>query len=169
MHKKFIYVALISFSALTATAQQGKAPEAGSNTVQAYARGDDSYLLFSKDTYKADKKYVIIKFWNEKESLSEAEKTEFLSIKSQLSGKNIEIVDFSWKSEEDLKEVLNKYGLSVEVLGEKRIQVKNDHMTLHTTSGKAVFVAEEGKPISLCSGADCEARLKPFFNLSSGK
>ncbi|MGB8190741.1 MAG: hypothetical protein WCF67_02425 [Chitinophagaceae bacterium] len=153
---------------ISANAQQTKttAPTASnSSTVYAYANGDDSYLQFSADTYKADKKYVVFKLWSEKSPLTETERANITDLKKALAGKNVEVVEFEWKNEEQLKEMMAKYGIKAKVSDDKHINLKSEHLNLNTTSGKALFVMEDDKPVSVCSGKDCEDRLKFFFKL----
>jgi hypothetical protein len=163
MKQSTIFLAIVLFVAGSAQAQYTPAAQAAS---LAYAKGDDSYLLFS-DTYKADKKYTILKFWHEGEALTEKEKTEMESIKKRLAKKNIEVVEFSWKTEEDLKNALSKYNFKVELKNEKRIAIIGDKFNMNTTSGKGVLVLEENKPVSICSGSSCEDRLKTYFKIKA--
>ena len=172
MNKKTFCATLVAVAATVAGhAQQPTAvtapAHAVTNTVVAYANGDDSYLRYPNKGYKADKKYTVIKFWNAKEPQSEKEVQDIAYLKKHLSKKNIEVVDFEWKTEEDLKAALTKYNLAVKVIGEKRINVKNEHFTVNTTSGKALIVIEDQKPYSICSGKDCETNLKSYFKLRS--
>jgi peroxiredoxin len=145
---------------------QTKAEAAGLNAIYASAHGDDSYLLFH-DHYDADKKYVVFKFWNEAEPLTETEKSDLAVLKKQLSKKNVELIDFQWKTKEDLEGIFKKHNLSVEVLSDKHINLKGENFNLNTTSGKALVVFEDEKPQSLCSGKDCEDHLKYFFGIKS--
>ena len=159
---------LLSFAFVTASKAQGttasvKAPSA----VSAYAKGDDSYLVFSDNMYKTDKKYVVVKFWNESAPITDREREEIDYLKKHLAKKNVEIVDFQWKTVEDLKQNLSKYKFTVDALSDKRICIKGDNFNLNTTSGKALFVVEDGKPMSLCSGKNCEELVKSFFTLKS--
>ncbi len=66
-----------------------------------------------------------------------------------------------------MKEALTKYGFSVEMKDEKRMHIKSEDLNLTTPSGKAVFVTEDGKLLSLCSGPTCEDKLKVFFKIKS--
>ena len=157
---------LLMIAAVSANAQQSRTQNATRSAVYASANGDDSYLLFSGEKYKEGKKYVIVKFWNEKAPLSEKEKEGIAYLKARLP-KDVEVIDFQWKDEEDLKAALSKYNFSVKVSNEKHINLKGDHFSLNTTSGNALFVVEDGKPVSLCSGKDCETKLKFYFRLQS--
>jgi hypothetical protein len=138
-----------------------------SPAVRAYAKGDDSYLLFSDNTYKPGKKYVVVKFWNESAPITATEREDIDYLKKHLAKKNVAIIDFQWKTTEDLKEHLSKYNFTVEAVSDKRISIKSGNFTLNTTAGKALFVVEDGKPMSLCSGKNCEEMLKTFFTLKS--
>ena len=172
MLKKTISTAIIALTAaLVGNAQQttvATAPtSASTNTVMAYAKGDDSYLRYANKGYDANKKYVVIKFWSDKEPQSETEVKEMAYLKKHLAKKNVEVVDFEWKTEEDLKKVLDKYNLTVNVINDKRVHVKNEHFSVNTTSGKALIVIEDNKPFSICSGKKCESNLKSYFKLQS--
>ena len=163
----FCFTFLSLITVITAQAQGTTASVKAPSAVQAYAKSNDSYLLFSNDTYKADKKYVVVKFWNESTPITDTEKAEIDYLKKHLVKKGVEVVDFQWKTTEDLKQNLSKYNFSVEAKGEKRISIKGDNFSLNTTSGKALFVVEDGKPLSLCSGKNCEEMVKTFFKLKT--
>ena len=172
MNQKTICAAIIALTAtLAGNAQQATtvtAPaRASTNTVMAYANGNDSYLRYSNKGYDAKKKYVVLKFWSEKEPQSESEKQDIAYLKKHLAKKDIEVVDFEWKTEEDLKKVLDKYNLTVNVINDKRVHVKNENFSVNTTSGKALIVIEDNKPFSICSGKKCESNLKGYFKLQS--
>lgn len=152
--------------ATTAHAQGTTAAANTQSVIKAYAKGDDSYLIYS-ETYNPAKKYVVFKFWNESSPLSAAEKAEMDYLKDQLAKKNVDVVFFPWKTTQDLQQNLSKYNFSVEALSEKRISIKDENCNLHTTSGKALFVVEDGKPVSLCSGQNCGEMVKTFFTLKS--
>ena len=166
MNKLILCAVLIVFNCALAQAQQSENKEPGLRSVYASAKGDDSYLLFS-DHYEAGKKYTVFKFWNEKDPLTETENSDLAYLKKELAKKNIEVTEFQWKGKEDLESFFKKYNLSVSVLSDKRINLKAENYSLNTTSGKALLVFEDGKPLSLCSGKDCEDHLKFFFGLKS--
>jgi hypothetical protein len=150
-----------------AYAQQSKTAGQTLTAAYAYARGDDSYLDFTGETYKADKKYVIVKLWNASTPLTGAEKTALSDLKVQLAKRNAEIVELEWRTEEELQAALKRYDFTVAVKDGKHINLKRDNFSLNTTSGNAVLVLEDTKPVSLCSGKDCEERLKRFFRLTA--
>ncbi len=62
---------------------------------------------------------------------------------------------------------MKKYNLTVEIPDGKHIKMKGGNFTFNSTSGKALFVLEDDKPLSVCSGKNCESRLKVFFKLQS--
>jgi hypothetical protein len=171
MNTKTICAALIAIAiSTTSNAQHAtnvSSTRATSRTTMAYARGNDSHLRFSTKEYDATKKYTVIKFWNANEPQSEQEVQDIAYLKKHLAKKNVEVIDFEWKTEEDLKQALEKYKLEAKVTGEKRINVKGEHFTVNTTSGKALLVMEDDKPFSICSGKDCESNLKSYFKLQS--
>ncbi len=88
---------------LTVNTQENKDAEQTTHAVRSYASGADSYLKFSGDTYKPGKKYVALKLWNKKAPLTETEKAELSNLKKHLSKKDIQIVDYEWKNENELK------------------------------------------------------------------
>ena len=131
-----------------------------------FAKGDDSYL-FHSNKYDPSKKYTVLKVWNDEYELTQAEKENLDYLKQHLSKSNIEVVEYKWTSEEDLINFMSKYGLSASVKQNNCMSIKKGNSSLNTTAGKAVFVLEEGKPKSLCSGKMCEDNLKRFFGLVS--
>ena len=163
----FCFTILLLATVLSSQAQGTYSSTKASSAVSAYAKGDDSYLIFADNTYKPDKKYVVVKFWNESAPITDKEREEINYLKKHLAKKNVEVIDFQWKTVEDLKQNLSKYNFSVDALSDKRICIKGDNFNLNTTSGKALFVVEEGKPLSLCSGKNCEEMVKTFFTLKS--
>jgi hypothetical protein len=165
--KKITICATAALLAFTTINAQNKKETQATHASIAYAHGDDSYLQFSSDTYKSDKKYLVFKFWNAKEPLTEKERTDMDYLKKFLAKKQVEVVEFEWKTEADLKETLAKYGFSASLTGEKHINLSTGTISLNTTSGKALFVLEDNKPLSLCSGKNCEGRLKAFFKMQS--
>ena len=162
------YLTIASALILTAANAQNEAPGASAErAVYAYAKGTDSYLSYRSGTYNTAKKYVVVKCWNEAEPLTETEKTELASLTKSLAKKGVKVVDIEWKSAADLQGKLAEHGVKVEVKDDKRINLKGDGFNLNTTSGKALLVLEDGKASSLCSGVNCEDRLKSFFKLRS--
>jgi hypothetical protein len=149
----------------TAVSGNGKnSPEA---VAYAYANGDDTYLQFESDHYKPGKKYVVLKFWSKDEQLTEAEQSEIKKLTGLLAKKNVELVSFQWKTEEELEAKLKAYDLSVDVNDDKRIRISSGDFQLNTTATKSMVVLEDNKPVSLCSGKGCEERLKKYFKLVS--
>jgi hypothetical protein len=151
----------------TATAPPPASEEGTARAVYASARGADSYLLYSKEGYKAGKKYVILKFWNAADPLTATETADLDYLKKHLAKKGVDVVVKEWKDEADLQAAVKEYGLSADVAGDKRIHIQGLKFNLNTTAGKALFVMEDGKPLSLCSGKNCEDNLKVFFKTRS--
>jgi hypothetical protein len=167
MNRYTFTLAILFITAFSAQCQQTESKSATAPTaVKAYANGNDTYLQFD-ESYDADKKYTVFKIWNEKEPLTEKEKTDLAYLKKQLAKKNIEVVDAEWKNKEDLEAIFKKYNLSVDVRSDEHINLKGGDFNLNTTSAKALVVFQNEKPLSLCSGKDCEERLKTFFKLRS--
>lgn len=168
MIKTTFCIALLSLTvSLSAHAQTSAHADFASKAIRAYSSGNDSYLLLSGDNYDPEKKYTVIKFWKSNTQVSEAEEENLAILKENLERKNIELVSFQWKEEADLEKVMTKYNFDVEVKESGLIKLKKDNYTLNTTSGNAVIILEDGKPLSLCSGSNCETRLKVFFNIRS--
>lgn len=144
---------------------QQYAPEAKAATY-AYAKGDDSYLVFS-DKYDPAKKYVVIKFYNDNTPLTEQEKTDLAFLTKFLQKKNAEVVTINWKDEASLQEAVKKYNMTASSNDGKHLNLKSGNSSLNTTSSKAIVVLEDNKPLSLCSGTNCEDNVKRFFKLQS--
>jgi len=166
MKKQFCCIALATIASLASTAQEYKKASAPT-AVYAYAKGDDSYVFYSNDTYDAKKKYTVLKIWQEGQPLTEQEKTDMEMLQKHLAKKNAEVKEIKWKSEEDLQAALNSYNIKASSNDGKHINLKSEKFTLNTTSGKALLVLEDDKPLSLCSGKDCEERMKVFFKLKA--
>ena len=108
-----------------------------------------------------------MKVWNHEHELTKNEKENLDYLKKNLVNRNIEVVIYEWTVEEDLISFMQKYGLTASVKQNNCLSIKKGNSNLNTTAGKAVFVLEEGKPTSLCSGKMCEDNLKRFFGLAS--
>ena len=167
MKKAVFCAALLTFTLFKGFAQQDKDSDQAPQAVTAYAKGDDSYVAFFGNTYQAEKKYVVFKVWKEDSPLTENERTEWALLKEPLAKKGVELVMVSWKTEEDLKAAFAKYGLTITATDGKHIRLQNGRSQLNTTSSKAVYVIENSKPVTLCSGNNCEDRVKYFFGLKA--
>ena len=163
MSKLFFLNILCIVIAGSVTAQTNYAPQTRSMT---FAKGDDSYL-FHSNKYDPSKKYAVLKVWNEEYELTKNEKENLEYLKKNLINRNIDIIEYKWTDEESLISFLGKYGLTASVNQNNCLSIKKGNSSLNTTAGKAVFVLEEGKPTSLCSGKMCEDNLKRFFGLVS--
>ncbi|MDB5252474.1 MAG: hypothetical protein JWP27_1643, partial [Flaviaesturariibacter sp.] len=116
-----------SASAPTPATEDGTA-----RAVYASARGNDSYLLYSKEGYKAGKKYVILKFWNAADPLTAAESADLAYLKEHLAKKGVDVVVKEWKDQADLQAAVKEYGLSADVAGDSRINIKGFKFNLNT-------------------------------------
>jgi|SRR5829696_3357269 len=161
----FLFICLAVVCSINSNAQNARSA-ATESAVYAYAKGSDSYLLFS-DTYKADKKYVVFKFWQEGQPLTAQEKTDLEMLQKQLAKKGMEVKVVQWKTRSDLESLLNTYNVKIVSKDDNHLNIKGDNFSLNTTSGKATLVLEEGRPLSLCSGTNCEDRLKTFFKIKA--
>jgi hypothetical protein len=168
MHKLLITSAIV-LTSISANSQECKTSKADKNCkeVHAYARGNDSYLKLRDGGYDAAKKYLVVKLWNAANPLTEAEKSEISYLKNNLNSTNIEVLDFEWTSEQQLKDKLQPYNIAVQASNKNIINLKTQTISLNTTSPKALLVVENDKPLMLCSGKGCESRLKQFFKLES--
>jgi hypothetical protein len=166
MNKQFCFIALATIASLASAGQEYKKASAPT-AAYAYAKGDDSYVFYSNDTYDADKKYIVLKIWQENQPLTEQEKSDLEMLKKHLAKKNAEVREIKWKSEEDLQTALNGYNIKASSNDGKHISLKGEKFTLNTTSGKALLVLEDDKPLSLCSGQNCEERMKVFFKFKA--
>jgi hypothetical protein len=134
--------------------------------VHAVGRGSSMYHGPSK-TFNASNQYTVLKLWNQKDPITQEETDDLAYLKKHLNDKKIEIIEYEWKTEEDLKSFMSKYNFSVLMEKNNSIRFSSENSNLVTTSNKAVFVLENNKPISLCSGNNCEKNLKSYFKLSS--
>jgi hypothetical protein len=167
LQKSLCSIAIALLSSFVVRAQQTTASGNAPTAAYAYAKGENTYLMYSAEGYNADKKYVVFKFYKAEDPLSEQEKTDLAAVKKQLAKKNIDVKEVEWKTEEDLRSVLKGYGIQVESSDGKHINLKGDKYSMNTTSTKAVVVLEDGRPVSLCSGKNCEERLKTFFKIKA--
>jgi hypothetical protein len=166
MFKQACCIAFATIASLAATAQEYKKASAPTASY-AYAKGDDSYVFYSTDTYDAAKKYTVLKIWQEDQPLTEQEKADLEILKKHLAKKNAEVREIKWKSEEDLQAALSSYNIKASSSDGKHINLKGEKFTLNTSSGKALLVLEDEKPLSLCSGKNCEERMKVFFKFKA--
>ena len=136
--------------------------------LRAYASGESNITtLNGSETYDPAKKYIVFKFWNEKVPLTETERTDLDYLKKFLPKKNVEVVELQWSTIGDLKEAVKKYNLSVEESKDNHFLIKGENFHMNTTSQKAMFVIEDGKPVTMCCGKFCELNLKQYFKLQT--
>ncbi|RYZ29279.1 MAG: hypothetical protein EOO10_06795 [Chitinophagaceae bacterium] len=166
MKKQLCCIVLAIMVSLVSTAQEYKKASAPT-AVYAYAKGNDSYVFYANDTYDAKKKYTVLKIWQEGQPLTEQEKTDLDILRKHLAKKNAEVREIKWKSEEDLQAALNSYNIEASSKDGKHINLKGEKFTLNTTSGKALLVLEDDKPLSICSGQNYEERMKVFFKFKA--
>ena len=156
---KSIFISLLVAGSFLAHSQQQN------KTVSYASSGEQNFTWVGGHKYDAAKKYVVFKLWNEKENITDAEKQSLEKLKGQLAKKNIELVSFEWKTSEDLEGLFKKHGLEVDVDTNNGIRLKTGKQNFNTTSYKAMFVFEGGKPTSLCCGTKCEDNIKTFFGI----
>ena len=82
-----------------------------------------------------------------------------------MAKKNIDLVQREWKTKEDLENLFRNYNIETVVATDKGIELKSEKHHYNTNASKVLFVFEDGKPISLCSGANCENNAKSFFKI----
>ena len=129
------------------------------------ASGEETTSHIFGSGYDADKKYIVFKLWNDKNTLTEKETTELDQLTKQLAKKNIEVVKIQWKTKEDLEELFKKYNIETVVSTEKGFELRSENHHYKTDASKVLFVFEDGKPLSLCSGVGCENNTKAFFKI----
>lgn len=162
MARLFFFSILCFITIGNVAAQTNYAPKP-----MAFAKGGDDSYLFHSNKYDPSKKYTVLKVWNDKYELTKTEKENLDYLKQNLTKNNIEVVEYKWTHEEDLISFMSKYGLTASIKQNNCMSIRKGNGSLNTTAGKAVFVLEEGKPTSLCSGKMCEDNLKRFFGLVS--
>ena len=162
MNKK-ILVALLLATPFFSVAQNANTTQP-TNTSMAYG-GTNTTRTYTRDAYNPEKKYTVLKIWHADEQLTEDEKKELASLKSQLARKNIEVLEYQWKAKEDLVNFLSKNNLNFNISTDDGLCFKGDKFQMSTTSKKVMLVVEDAKPMSICSGASCETNTKQFFNL----
>ena len=126
-----------------------------------------SYIGGSDVTYNADKKYLVFKCWNEKETLTETEREELDYLKKYLPKLNVELIELKWSSVEEIEKALAAYNIEVETTPGEAITLKAENFTMNSTCQKVLLVIEDGKPLSVCSGKSCKSNIKQFFKLQT--
>ena len=124
--------------------------------------------------FDEEKQYIVFKLWNEAEPITGKEKTELQNLKQQLTGKNVQVIEFQYKSREDLENLFKQNGIEdVTVSTDKGISLKCKNSNYNTTNSKAVFIFEgkspdvPKRPVMLSTGEGSENRVKIFFKLRS--
>lgn len=74
-------------------------------------------------------------------------------------------MNFEWKTKKDLEGLFKKHGFEVVVDTNNGIRLKTGDHKFNTTAYKAMFVFEDGKPLSLCCGTNCEENIKKYFGI----
>jgi heme-degrading monooxygenase HmoA len=167
MRKESLFTAALLFLGTLSAVAQERDHYTFLHTTKASANGNNSFMLFTSDTYNAAKKYVVFKFWHQSAPLSETEQKDLEELKELLGKKGFQVVVSEWKTEEDLKKLMKPFNMEISAPDGKHINLKSGSFSLNTTSSKAMYVLEDDKPISLCSGTDCEDKLKYFFKLKA--
>jgi transcription antitermination factor NusA-like protein len=166
----FLTVILLSLSfCLTAQELQPAAQQRNESRSAARTPGADRTRIFDEE-----KQYIVFKLWNAAKPITDKEKTELQNIKQQLTGKNVQVVEFQYKSKEDLENLFKQNGIEdVEVSTDKGIFLKCKNSNYNTTNSKAVFIFEgkspdvPKRPIMLSTGEGSENNVKVFFKLRS--
>ena len=161
----FLFLATVVISLAQAQTPEATVYQSGRRPLT-YAKGADSYI-FNRDTYNPDKKYTVLKLYNAENLPTETETKEFDNLKKILAKKNIEVAEYKWTSEEDLHSFMAKYGIEASIKEKSCITIKSGNSSMNTTAGKVIFIVEDGKANSLCSGAKCEYNVKQYFGLIS--
>ena len=166
----FLTVILLSLS-FYLSAQELQPSEQSRDQVRKAARAlrADRTRVFDEE-----KQYIVFKLWNQAEPITDKEKTELQNLKQQLAGKNVQVVEFQYKSKEDLENLFKQNGIEeVTVSTDKGIFLKCKNSNYNTTSSKAVFIfegkapGEAKRPIMLSVGEGSENNVKVFFKLRS--
>lgn len=122
--------------------------------VKAYAQGEDSFLLFSKEPYDASKNYTIVCF-------SQPGQVQDITATLKQFGT---IVICEWLTAQDADKVLTPYNITTTVKAGRTLQLTGQEFSLNTTSPFAYLVLLDLKPQLLCCGIDCEKRLTTYFH-----
>jgi hypothetical protein len=110
--------------------------------------------------------YIIIKFWNEAEPLTDKEKKDFSNVRQQLAGKGVTAIEYNWKTKEDIEALFKKHEVPAEVSTENGMYIKSGEILISSTSTKALFIIENKKAKKVCIGNNCENYfLKTFFEI----
>ena len=132
--------------------------------------GTSHYDKGIPEVYNKNAKYIVLKLWNDSEPLSEKEKTNFSNVQKQLSGKGVTVIDFQWKTKQDLENLFKQYDIAAEVSTETGLHIKTGDMQMLSTSTKALLIIENKKARSVCAGENCEENfLKPYFQISRSR
>jgi hypothetical protein len=133
-----------------------------------------SWTTLHSRLYEEGNQYIVFKLWNEAEPITDKEKTELQNLKKQLAGKNAEVIEYQYKSKEDLEKLFKDKGIEdVEVSTENGISLKCKNSNYNTSSSKAIFIFEgkspevAKRPIILSVGERSEDNVKVFFKLRS--
>jgi hypothetical protein len=124
-------------------------------------------------SYDESKQYIIFKLWTDADPLSQEEKNDLQYLKQQLNGKNVTVIDYQYKTAEDLENVLKANGIEgVTVSTDNGIHMKSENSNYNTSAQKAVFLFEEksaGKkiPVMISAGTNSMNNVKRFFRLRS--
>lgn len=145
--KKLLNIFILLALAKTAWSQEA---------VKAYAKDENSYLLYTKTPYDASKKYTVICFQQEGEA-SEAI--------SGLTGV-ANIITCIWKTAADVNPITSQHNITASVNANRTLELKGIDFLVNTTSSPAYLVLLDQKLQLLCCGDDCAERLGSFFPLT---
>jgi len=124
-------------------------------------------------TFDETKQYIVFKLWTQADPLTDEEKKDLQYLKQQLTGKNVKIIDYQYKTAEDLEKILKDNGIDgVTVSTDNGIQFKSDNSNYNSSAQKATFVFEEKspgvkRPIMISAGVSSMNGVKRFFKLRS--
>lgn len=121
--------------------------------VQAFASGENSFLLFTKEPCDTTQTYTVICFAGGGKRVDPIPGLE----------KVANVVPCVWNTEQDANAILTPYNIHATAGLGKTLQLTGSGFSLNTTSAVAYLVLLDSKPQLLCCGADCHARLNDFF------
>lgn len=163
--KQLVICFLLVLTAVFANAQGADATQA---ILRAYASGENNVATMgSSATYDPAKKYIVFKFWNAKEPLSNNEKADLDYLQTYLPKKNVQVVQLAYQNLSELKEAIKKYQLEFDDSGKDRFVIRGENFHINTSALNALIVIEDGKPVTLCCGKFCELNLKQYFKLQT--
>jgi hypothetical protein len=163
--KQLVICFSLVITTVIANAQGADATQA---IIRAYASGENNVAtLGGSSTYDPAKKYIVFKFWNAKEPLSENEKADLDYLQTFLPKKNIQVVQLPYQNLSELKEAVKRFQLEFDDSEKDRFVIRGENFHMNTNALNALIVIEDGKPVTLCCGKFCELNLKQYFKLQT--